>query len=88
MFFHWGLLKYSGMISPSPFPLSRNKMYQHNRERRSDMRGRFSSFGMGALCLTFLLGLVLALFLPWAAVILLCLVVCLALLMLIQLLRC
>jgi len=52
------------------------------------MRGRFGSFGIGALCLTFLFGLVLALFLPWAAIILLCVVVCLALWMLIQLLRC
>ena len=52
------------------------------------MRGRFGSFGVGALCLTFLFGLVLALFLPWAAVILLCIVVCLAVMMLIQLLRC
>ena len=52
------------------------------------MRGKYSSFGIGALCLTFLLGLVLVLFLPWAAIILLCLVVCLALMMLIQLLRC
>ena len=51
------------------------------------MRGRCGPFGMGALCLTFLLGLILALFLPWAAGILLCLVVCLALVMLIQLLR-
>ena len=51
------------------------------------MRGK-SSFGMGALCLTFLLGLVLALFMPWAAIILLCAVVCFALVMLIQLLRC
>ena len=52
------------------------------------MRGRPNSFGVGALCLTFLLGLALALFLPWAAIILLCAVVCLALVMLIQLLRC
>jgi len=52
------------------------------------MRGKYGSFGIGALCLTFLFGLVLALFLPWAAIILLCVVVCLALLMLIQLLRC
>ena len=52
------------------------------------MRGRFGSFGVGALCLTFLFGLVLALFLPWAAIILLCVVVCLALMMLIRLLRC
>ena len=51
------------------------------------MRGRSGSFGIGALCLTFLLGLVLALFLPWAAAVLLCLAVCLALVMLIQLLR-
>jgi len=50
------------------------------------VRGR--NFGFGALCLTFLLGLVLALFLPWAAILLLCVVVCLALMMLIQLLRC
>ena len=46
------------------------------------------SFGMGALCATFLLGLVLALVLPWAAAFLLCIVVVLAVLMLIQLLRC
>ena len=52
------------------------------------MRGRYSSFGLGALGLTFLLGLVLALFLPWAAVALLCAVVCFALVMLIQTLRC
>jgi len=50
------------------------------------VRGR--NFGFGALCLTFLCGLVLALFLPWAAILLLCVVVCLALMMLIQLLRC
>jgi len=73
---------------PAPIALSRNKMYQHNREGGNDMRGRYSTFGIGALCLTFLLGLVLALFLPWAAVILLCVVVCLALKMLIQMLRC
>jgi len=52
------------------------------------MRGKYGSFGIGALCLTFLFGLVLALFMPWAAIILLCIVVCLALVMLIQLLRC
>ena len=52
------------------------------------MRGRTGSFGIGALCLTFLSGLALALFLPWAAIVLLCVVVCLALVMLIQLLRC
>ena len=51
------------------------------------MRGRCGPFGVGALCLTFLLGLALALFLPWAAVALLCLVVCLALTMLFRLLR-
>jgi len=51
------------------------------------VRGRYS-FGIGALALTFLIGLVLALFLPWAAIILLCAVIVLALLMLIQLLRC
>ena len=51
------------------------------------MRGKYS-FGIGALILTFLCGLVLALFMPWAAVVLLCLVVCAALWMLIQLRRC
>jgi len=44
-------------------------------------------YGMGALVAVFLLGLGLALFLPWAAAITLCLVVVLAALMLIQLLR-
>jgi len=45
-------------------------------------------FGMGALIVTFLMGLTLALFIPWIAIILLCVVVVLAFLMLIQLLRC
>jgi hypothetical protein len=43
---------------------------------------------MGALLITFMLGLVMALFLPWLAIVLLCIVVLLAMLMLIQLLRC
>jgi len=43
---------------------------------------------MGALCATFLLGLILALFMPWAAIALLCLVVVLAVVMLIQVMRC
>ena len=52
-------------------------------------RNRFCGpYGMGALCATFLIGLILALFLPRAAIILLCLVVVLAVLMLIQLIRC
>ena len=53
------------------------------------MRNRYCGpFGIGALIITFMLGLVMALFLPWAAIILLCIVVLLAMLMLIQLLRC
>ena len=53
------------------------------------MRGKFCGpYGMGALLAVFLLGLVLALILPWAAFALLCLAVILAALMLIQLLRC
>ena len=52
-------------------------------------RNRFCGpYGMGALCATFFIGLVLALFLPWIAVILLCLVVVLAVMMLIQAMRC
>ena len=52
-------------------------------------RNRFSgSFGMGALCATFFIGLILALFMPWIAIVLLCLVVILAVLMLIQTMRC
>jgi hypothetical protein len=45
-------------------------------------------YGFGAVVSTFLLGLGLALFLPGAAVVLLCVVVVFAVLMLIQLLRC
>jgi len=54
------------------------------------MRGNrfYGPFGMGALIATFLLGLTLALFIPWIAIILLCAVVVLAFVMLIQLLRC
>ena len=52
-------------------------------------RNRFlGPYGMGALCVTFLLGLILALFLPWAAIVLLCMVIILAVLMLIQIMRC
>ena len=43
---------------------------------------------MGALCATFFIGLILALFLPWIAIVLLCLVVVLAVWMLIQTMRC
>ena len=53
------------------------------------MNKRFNGpYGMGALFAMFLAGLVLALFLPWAAIVLLCLVVVLAVLMLIQFMRC
>ena len=45
-------------------------------------------YGMGVLCCTFLLGLILALVLPWAAIALLCLVLAAAVLMLIQMMRC
>ena len=45
-------------------------------------------FGMGALICTFILGLTLALFIPWIAIVLLCVVVILAFLMLIQIMRC
>jgi len=52
------------------------------------MRNRFCGpYGMGALLAVFLLGLALALVLPWAAILALCLVVVLAVLMLIQLVR-
>jgi len=44
-------------------------------------------FGAGALLVTFLLGLIFAVFLPWLAILLLCAAVALAILMLIQLPR-
>jgi len=53
------------------------------------MRNRFSGpYGMGALLVMFLIGLSLALFLPWLAIVFLCVVVVLAVVMLIQVLRC
>ena len=51
-------------------------------------KGFNGAFGVGALLITFMLGLAMALFLPWLAIFLLCVVVVLAMLMLIQLLRC
>ena len=45
-------------------------------------------YGFGALVTTFMVGLILALFLPWAAIVMLCLVVILAVMMLIQIKRC
>jgi len=51
-------------------------------------RNRFCGpYGMGALCATFFIGLALALFMPWLAIVLLCLVVVLAVLMLIRPMR-
>ena len=39
-------------------------------------RNRFCGpYGTGALCVTFIVGLALALFMPWLAIVLLCLVV-------------
>ena len=48
-------------------------------------RNRFRGpYGMGALCAVFFVGLVLALFWPWFAIVLLCLAVAAAVLLLVK----
>ena len=49
--------------------------------RRNFLRG---PYGMGAMCAVFFIGLLLALFWPWFAVVLLCLAVAAAVLLLVR----